>query len=65
MLLILIPLVSLPLDKEKKPEKHVNQMNRLNQTLALSPVSSFGPQDMVAIDMAVSAGQPVVTNQVP
>ena len=35
-----------------------------DQTLPLTPVSSFGPPDMVTIDMDISAGQ-VVTNQVP
>ena len=36
-----------------------------DQTLPLTPVSSFGPPDTFTIDMAMSAGQPVVTNQVP
>ena len=36
-----------------------------DQTLPLTPVSSFGPLDMVAINAATSTGQPVVTNQVP
>ena len=36
-----------------------------DQTLPLTSVSSFGPLNMVTIDTAISAGQPVVTNQVP
>ena len=36
-----------------------------DQTLPLTPVSSFRPPDMVTINMATSAGQPVVTNQIP
>ena len=36
-----------------------------DQTLPLTLVSSFGPLDTVTINMATSAGQPVVTNQTP
>ena len=36
-----------------------------DQTLPLTPVSAFGPPDTVAIYMAMSTEQPVVTNQVP
>ena len=35
-----------------------------DQTLPLTPVSSFGPLDTVGIDMAMSTGQPAVTNWV-
>ena len=35
-----------------------------DQTLALTPVSSFGPLGTVTIDMAVFAGWPVVNCQV-
>ena len=35
-----------------------------DQTLLPTPISPFGPLDTVAIDMATSAGQPAVTNQV-
>ena len=36
-----------------------------DQTLPLTPISSFETLDMVAIYVAMSVGQPVVTNQVP
>ena len=36
-----------------------------NQTLPLTLVSSFGPPDMVIINTTMSAGEPVMTNQVP
>ena len=42
-------------------DNHVDQTIRL---LLLTPVSSFGPLDTVTIEMATSAGQPAVTNQV-
>ena len=35
-----------------------------DQTLPLTPASSFGHPDMVALDMAVSIGQTLVTSQV-
>ena len=35
-----------------------------DQTLPLTPVSSFRPLDTVTIDTTTSAGQPAVTNQV-
>ena len=35
-----------------------------DHTLPLTPASSFGPPDMIAIDMAVSTGQQMVTSQV-
>ena len=34
------------------------------QTLPITPFCSFGPPDMFAIDTAISAEQPVMTNQV-
>ena len=36
-----------------------------DHTLPLTPASSFGPLDTVAIDTAVPTGQLVVTSQVP
>ena len=36
-----------------------------DHTLPLTPASSFGSLDMVAIDITVSTGQMVMTSQVP
>ena len=42
----------------------INQLDS-DHTLPLSPASSSGAPDTVAIDITVSTGQPVVTSQVP
>ena len=36
-----------------------------SQMIPLTPMSSFGPPGMGGFEMPVSAGQPVVTRQVP
>ena len=53
------------MDQEKKPESMSVKHTDSDQTLPLTSISSFGPPDMVTINTAISAGQPVVTNQVP
>ena len=48
-----------------KISKSCQSNSQTDHTLPLTPASSFRPPDKVAIDMAVSTGQPVVTSQVP
>ena len=66
MVVILIPEVFTSLGSRDETRKNMSiELTDFNQTLPLTLVSSFGPQVMVTIDKATSAGQTVVTNQVP
>ena len=65
MVVILIPQVVLPWINRRNEEIILIEWSDSEQTPPLTPISSFGPLDTVTINTATSAGQPVVTNQVP